>query len=131
MRALFWASMGVWSYMIGSAYLPLIEGRLFPVVVGVQITQTEAAGPISTRIWGEFEKVRDCTFLGIEFYLGDIDRSARAQLMLEEGSKVRGNGFEDWGPWVVQLTESQLAENSYAIVRHRCHPFWETVTRFY
>lgn len=108
-----------------------VEGWLFPVTTLGVITQTQPIGETSTRIWGHAERLRQCSFEQLIWYLGDRTHHARADLVFEEGTKVRGDGFFDFGPWVVQLTSDQLKDRSFAVVYHRCHPFWLTVTRFY
>lgn len=131
MRTLFFAAMLTGGYILAQTYGPSIEGAAFPVVDTVQISRTEPVEENSTRIWGSFNRLRDCDFVTVDFFLGNTTRSARAALEFEEGSKVRGDGYADFGPWVVQLTEKQLEGNSYAVATHRCHPFWETLTQFY
>ena len=131
MRSVFFAAMFTGLYILASTYGGRIEGRLFPVVVDVTIDRTEAVDSISSRLWGRFRKVRECNFVEIEFFLGSPNKSAAVSVTLEEGSKLRGNGIEEWGPWVVQLTGAQLQGIFYAVVTHDCHPFWKTKTIFY
>lgn len=108
-----------------------VEGYLFPVVMPGIIERFEPVGETSTRIWGRSARLRDCSFDQLVWFLGDDDHSARADLVFEEGTKVRGDGTFSFGPWVVQLTPEQLQDRSYAVVYHRCHIFWLTETRFY
>ena len=118
-------------YVYVQTFAGTIEGRYSPVVVGVSINRVEPVGDTKSRIWGEFQKVRNCEFVGLEFYLGTPANSARVDLDIEEASKQRGEGFEDFGPWLVQLDPEQLSGRAFAIVRHKCHPFWITETGFY
>lgn len=108
-----------------------VEGFLFPVATMAQIEEYERVGETWTRIWGQSDRLRHCSFDHLVWYLGNVGEDARADLIFEEGTKVRGGGRFSFGPWIVQLTPSQLFERSYAIVYHRCHPFWLTETRFY
>lgn len=108
-----------------------IEGRLFPVVDGTTIAISEPVGETRTRIWGEFDKLRDCQYEGLEFRLGTPGSSIHVDFTFEEGAKHRAPGRETFGPWLVHLTEDQLTNRAFSIVYHRCHPFWLTETRFY
>ncbi len=108
-----------------------IEGYFFPVAHLGVIEAHEAVGETWTRIWGRSHRLRHCSFDHLSWFLGREGEDSRADLVFEEGTKVRGGGRFDFGPWRVQLTPAQLFERSYAIVYHRCHPFWLTETRFY
>ncbi|WP_373636637.1 hypothetical protein [Yoonia sp. BS5-3] len=108
-----------------------IEGYFFPVTeIGV-IETHEAVGETWTRIWGRSRRLRHCSFDHLSWYLGRGAENSRADLIFEEGTKLRGDGHFGFGPWLVQLTPAQLFERSYAVVYHRCHPLWLTETRFY
>lgn len=108
-----------------------VEGYLFPVTTLGVITKYEPMGETWTRVWGHSERLRQCSFEHLSWYLAHNGHNARADVMFEEGTKVRDGGEFDFGPWVVQLTPSQLFTRSYSIVYHRCHPFWLTETRFF
>lgn len=131
MKSLFIVAMTFGVVSLGSAYGGKVEGKVFPVVGSAQFLQMRPANAASTRFWGEFERYRHCSFERLEWYLGDDKAASRADLVFEEGAKIRGTGQEEFGPWVVQLTPDQLANRSYAVVYHRCHAFWLTETRFY
>ncbi|MFG5382204.1 MULTISPECIES: hypothetical protein [unclassified Yoonia] len=108
-----------------------IEGYFFPVATPGVIIRYEAVGETSTRIWGDSARLRHCSFDHLVWYLGDEADNARADLVFEEGTKVRPGGRFSFGPWLVQLTPEQLLGRSYAVVYHRCHALWLTETRFY
>jgi hypothetical protein len=122
-------------FMLAAFYLtPLagrVEGQLFPVATDVRITATERTGTTWTRFWGGFDKVRDCDFVRIDWALQIGENYAVADFRFDEGPKIRYEGGEDFGPWAVQLSTEQLQERGYAVVFHRCHPFWLTETLFY
>jgi len=131
MRTLFFgASFGA-AFILAQTFGGAIEGNLMPVVTDVEITRAEQISATETRIWGRFNRARDCPFVSIDFYLGNKQRSSKALLRFEEPSKVRDAGITEFGPWVVQLTLEQLEENSYSVASHQCHPFWETETDFH
>lgn len=131
MKSLFFASAAVGVYIMLDLVGGQIEGRIMPVVSEVEISRTEPINESETRFWGSFKKLRNCRFEDMAFYLGAPGESARADFRFEEGGKVRSNGYEYFGPWVVQLTQRQLASGSYSIATHRCNPLWLTETRFH
>lgn len=118
-------------FVLLDTFAPVYEGKIFPVVDRMTITKQEPVGETQTRIWGTFNKLRDCDFKAISFWLGNEEIASLASLIFEEKSKTRTAGLEDFGPWLVQLDEYQLANNSFSTVTHECHPFWNTKTRFY
>lgn len=110
-----------------------IEGRFAPVVTEVEITETERAPHGYTRIWGEMKIERpSCDFRGVEWDLVGLNRNVLAHLIFEEGAKEREGGWQDFGPWLVQLTEEQLFESSQATAFHKCPwRWWRTESRFF
>lgn len=108
-----------------------IEGYLFPVVTIGAIVEYESVGETWTRIWGEAVRLRQCSFDHLVWYLDHQGEEAPADVISEEGTKVRGLGAFDFGPWLIQLTPSQLFERSHAIIYHRCHRLWLTESPFY
>ena len=131
MKAAFFFFIGAALWAMVATFGGRVEGYFFPVTSQVSIIQTEVINPVQTRFWGELKRERQCAFESLEWRLGELGSSSRADLVFEEGAKVRGSGLEEFGPWVVQLTPDQLLNRSFAVVRHRCHPFWITVTIFY
>lgn len=108
-----------------------ICGAYFPVTKDVKITRVEPVGDTRSRIWGEMTIIRDCDFIGVDFFLGSLNNSARVDLDIEERAKKRGLGVHSFGPWVVQLDAEQLNGRAFAIATHDCNPFWQTETVFY
>ena len=129
-KALF-ATFGLMVIFCVNAVGGQIEGRLWPVTTPGTLTHVVPVGETRSRIWGASERLRECAFDHIVWYWGIPFKHARADLILEEATKVRGDGAFTFGPWLVQLTPTQLTERSYAIVYHRCHLFWLTETRFF
>ena len=117
--------------MFANAVGGRFEGYLFPVVTMAEIMRHEAVGETSSRIWGHSARLRDCSFDHLVWFLGAATDNARADLVFEEGTKVREDGAFSFGPWLVQLTPEQLTGRSFAVVYHRCHRLWLTETRFY
>ncbi|WP_424967346.1 hypothetical protein [Dinoroseobacter sp. S375] len=107
-----------------------VEGRLFPVVKRAQITSVDALGETRSVIYGTSSRLRSCAFRRVDFFLGTPEANARVDLDMRETSKVRPGGEFDFGPWLVQLTPDQFPR-AFAVVKHRCHPFWLTESLFY
>ncbi len=104
-----------------------VEGYLAPVANRTTFTSIEPVGETYTRLSGQSLKRRGCDFEGVKFRTA---LGTGAAVIFEEGTKDRGAGHFDFGPWVVQLTPLQL-ETAEVTVSHRCHPFWLTETRWY
>lgn len=113
--------------VFGSAVGGQVEGYFFPVAGETSFDEVKPKGLTHVRITGHSVKLRDCAFSGIEFRteIGTV-----AAITFEEGTRDRGEGVFDFGPWIVQLTPEQL-DMSNVVVFHRCHPLWATETRWY
>jgi hypothetical protein len=114
-----------------SLYAGKIEGALFPVVVDTKIESANRISSLNTRVYGSAKKLRECSFVRIDWFLGTPDLGTYVPVTFEEQSKVRpAEGFQ-FGPWVLRMSPEEVKDFSYAIVYHRCHPLWLTETRFY
>ncbi|WP_425090484.1 hypothetical protein [Tropicimonas sp. S265A] len=109
----------------------VVEGYLKPVVTPANLTRIEPAESRWSLIWSNSERLRDCSFEGIEWRIGEPGASSLIDLVFLERSKVRPSGVFDFGPWKLHATREQIEERSFAIVRHRCHFLWLTKTTFY
>ena len=117
-------------------YLPdavgRLEGRLFPVVTGMQIKATER-NAISAHVSGSFEIARPgCEFQRIEWKLVGQLRSTTVDVSFLKGNVVRKGGHNTFGPWLVAMSKHELERASVAAVFHQCpaRP-WLTQTHFY
>lgn len=111
---------------------PKIESVIFPIVRNVQVQKFEFIDKSHTQILGSAEKLRECTFLKLEWYYGKPD-SAHVLVPVKflEGNKIREGGLFDFGPWEISLGVDQIKNQTFAIVYHRCHPFWVSETKFF
>ena len=100
-----------------------IEGKIWPAASPAVIERIERAGEFRVRIWGHSSRLRNCSFEGLEWRVGSASHNAGVAVEFEESSKARPEGGFSFGPWVLHLTETQLTDNSFAVVLHRCHPF--------
>lgn len=116
---------------VGTIYGGKIEGRIFPVVGGTNITRMEIVDATSTRIWGGAVKLRNCSFQRIDWHFGTTSANAFVDVLIEEKTKLRADGTFGFGPWIIRLTPDEVQYRSFATVYHKCHSFWLTETRFY
>lgn len=107
-----------------------VEGALWPVIVGTDITKTHEAGD-ETLFYGRATQVRSCGFDRMEWFLDDGHNFSRVDVTMLETGKIRRPGGFAFGPWSVRLSRADLRQRTYAIVYHRCHPLWLTATKFY
>ena len=114
-----------------SLYAGKVEGALFPVVVDTKITSADRISSLNTRVTGSATKLRECSFVRIEWFLGTPKLSAYIPVVFEERSKVRTAEAFQFGPWILRMSPEEVRDFSYAIVYHKCHPLWLTETRFY
>jgi hypothetical protein len=104
-----------------------VESKHFPVVTEFKILEAVVT-PESTTITGSMIKLRKyCTFIELNAYSGatylNIEYKDRS-VTKPDTATSRAEGFQYWGPWV--LTPS--ADKIRIQARHRCHPFWDTVS---
>ena len=138
-RQLTWfLSMPILGLLILLGFVPLMwpifaryEGIWFPVVdnVNVEVISENTDG---LDVDVDFDKLRQCEFIGISWYdtFGD-----RLQILFEINGEenlpytrpVRDG--QNAGPW--RLIDIDNLDGSVAITSHRCHPLWITYTRFY
>lgn len=128
----YWVLFGMLTWPLMVTYGPRLEGTLRPVVVSTHLTRVLPDEDNWSVIYGDSRKVRDCTFIGMEWYYGK-PRADHVLVPLEilEPSRIRNNGEFGFGPWRINLSSDLVREKSFAIVRHRCHPFWVTETHFW
>jgi hypothetical protein len=104
-----------------------IESKHFPVVTDFKILEAVST-PESTTITGSMIKLRKyCTFIELNAYSGatylNIEYKDRS-VTKPDTVTSRAEGFQYWGPWVLTPSANKVRIQA----RHRCHPFWDTVT---
>lgn len=131
-RVILWMMMSLILLHTFGPALGRIEGNVWPVVQHTKITKVTDDG-LTSVFEGTTEKIRDCDFVSIRWFVGKFDGAARsdAQLLILERDKLRPSTAFDFGPWAVRLDETELRGNSFAEVQHHCHALFPTVTRFY
>jgi hypothetical protein len=115
-----------------SAFVPMLEARLFPVVGPLTITAVTRTPDGRTAVMAHFMKYRACpavsrSWLALDPKLGwrRVHYNYRGDKML--ASKPPGQSSYD-EPVVLSLAWD--ARQVYALekVIHRCHPFWDIPT---
>jgi hypothetical protein len=111
------------------------EGQWLPVVTNVETVALDyVAEGILVDV--EFDKVRQCEFIGISWY--DSFRERVPIVFNPEPERPETTDLprsrpvmEDQraGPWL--LLGIDTLDGSIAIVSHRCHPYWITYSMFY
>lgn len=131
-----WRGLILWSWaaVISTAFLhgPLgrIEGLLFPVWDGLTIHNLRPEPGGWTLFDGRVEKRRACNPVRVEWSVGAGDGGPTAPAAFDaRGPAVAYPlGEISFYGWAARLTPDQLREGSYAVVYHRCHPGWLTIT---
>lgn len=116
---------------------PILERMFYPVVGRLTITDTEAVTPDQTRIWVQFEKLRECAPLEVYWYLGtragSFERvNFRVERPLDKNKYAnRPLGVQRSGPWLVNIPIGDIAMNAFSEAHHSCNPLWITKSKFY
>lgn len=131
-RVITWAFMALILMQTFGPVFGRIEGTIWPVVKGTAITDVNDDG-VTSVFFGVSEKVRECHFERIEWFIGNPERGLRSpvQVIFLERDKLRPAAPFEFGPWGVRIDEETLRRGSFAEVYHDCHALFPTVTRFY
>jgi hypothetical protein len=114
-----------------------IEQNLYPVATPVELIKVEEIDDENTLIWVKFDKLRGCEYLGLSWFEGSLETGAtRVRLSFgkpdsDQSDTTRPEGVQIAGPWKLGMSKDALLNNSYAMLSHRCHPFWISKTQFY
>lgn len=108
-----------------------LEGRLKPVVRDVELLSAGQTSDAYVTHW-KFFKDNECDFIDLTFYEGK--RDGVFSLIVSDISPGREDtsrppGENLAGPWYHYTLTPPT--NWFADVRHRCHPFWITRTKFW
>lgn len=119
---------------------PAVERAKLPVVGKLQVLSATEVEPGITEIQARFVKRRDCEYVSVAWFVGHPNeefRQVRVQTIVETeqlqeiNSPTRPVGTNVAGPWRIAMSLADFENNSFAILTHRCHPFWLTTTNFY
>ena len=113
----------------------VIEGRIHPVMGPLEIHSPQPFPPpdYRTKWQGSAEKLRDCRFVRLEWFLGPRgDNRVMIPVEFTDKPEVRGQGILTWAGIVTGLEADRVRSNSHADVIHKCpNRPWETRTPFY
>ncbi|MCW4115662.1 hypothetical protein NPA31_011875 [Aurantimonas sp. MSK8Z-1] len=115
---------------------PMVEARWFPVLGKLRIVQVDALSPRTSVVMTEFDKLRDCEYLGIAWYYNEASAFERVSMVPirdpdDTSAPNRPTGAQRAGPWRIAMSAEAVRGKSFVQAFHRCHPFWTTVTNFY
>jgi len=137
------------TFITASIWGPETEGRWNPPVTKLEIShaveevvKTSCSNceqdifKTTTLVWGHFTKTRNCEYKGVGWFLTEPD-GGKTRLRVdntEEGNVTPANypkGEFNAGPWRIYASERDIRRRGVAILTHRCHPFYHTLTQWY
>lgn len=113
---------------------PRAETRLYPVVTEVTVLSATDAGNGWTRLEVEADKLRDCDWRGIVWFMGQRGgRSAPVRAYFSDPPQIRHIGRLHWSGLMVELPRETVLRNSYGDVLHECRGpmLGQTRSRFF
>jgi hypothetical protein len=134
LRAALATATAITLFLLANLVGPWVESHWFPVYQNWRIVRVERLGEEASRIWVEFDKVRDCAFLTVSWYRGDpVGGYRRVQLDFnvepgDDRDPTRPLGRQLEGPWTVSVPADRLYTESAAEAHHRCHLMWQSDT---
>ncbi|MBU2961972.1 hypothetical protein KO516_14370 [Citreicella sp. C3M06] len=101
---------------------PGVETRIWPVVTPAAIVATEDLGGGWSRVELEAEKLRDCDWRSVEWFLGARGANGPSvQAYFADPPQIRERGVLRWKDLRVRLPEHLLLTGSYGDVLHQCY----------
>lgn len=129
-----WPMFVVLIYLLTYPYLmtilPTLEGRLFPVITEVKITEVNAVIPNWVSISGTGNKVRACTWRSTETYIERHGVSVYVPSKSVGPRRVNAGGPFVFGSIELQTDISNF-EDLVIYTYHDCHPIYLTKTMIY
>jgi hypothetical protein len=117
---------------------PAIETRFFPVVGKLSIlSHTTDPETGATTIMAAFTKLRSCEYVGISWtHVLPDGKQERVPIVLgrregDTSSPNRPVGSTSAGPWTLPLSWDEIQDHSFALLYHKCAPFWTSTTQFF
>jgi hypothetical protein len=129
--------LGGWIFVyLTMTFGQYVETKFFPVINNVIINNSLVEDGKKIKVELEFDKVRNCKYFGIRWFLGHPNRffePTHVELLDDyAGNKTRLIGAQQSGPWIVTLKDSKHKwewEYHFGTVTHDCgSPWGKTVT---
>lgn len=101
--------------------VPRAETRLYPVVTEVTVLSATDAGDGWTRLEVEADKLRDCDWRGIVWFMGQRGgRSTPVRAYFSDPPQIRHVRRLHWSGLMVELPRDVVLRHSYGDVLHEC-----------
>lgn len=101
---------------------PGLETRVWPVITEIDILSAEDAGGGWTKMEVEADKLRDCDWRAIEWFVGQRGhRNAQVQANFLDAPEVRSIGRLHWDGLMIRLPLDVILTNSFGNVYHECY----------
>jgi len=117
---------------------PWLETRFYPPVGKITITSMADNGDGTTTLYVEFDKFRDCEYIGMAWFRGTYGTEFQRVSMSVVPLAVNGTsiptrpiGHHRAGPWIIGVPIDEIMNNSSAQIFHRCNPLWMTTSEFH
>lgn len=128
--ALLWVFIGAFASF--PEELGNFEGRLMPVVRDLRIVEISDTPDGPTVIRAEAHKARRCAFRQVSWGLvGKDGLETAVGVVNSEIQRLNDVGPIRTGPWHIYAPRAEILARGYAVMIHRCHPFFLTRTPVY
>lgn len=106
-----------------TAIEPVLISRLGPAVSTTTVHSVLPDGAFAATARGRATKYRDCTFVSVNWYLGDETTGTKVRVDFLEPSRDRDEGQFDWGPWRIHMLPTDIPRST-AYTLHQCPVWW-------
>ena len=113
---------------IWGTFMPNVEGKLMPVTSTWQITPTATQPDEGLSFMMTFKKHRACEIIDYSWISNTTNVRANVEVKQEYTVATLPTGEHVTGPWVADIDR---LEDYHAVVIHRCHFLWLTVSNVY
>ena len=120
--------VGPWIYFEAA---PRVHGMIAPVVTPIEIHKIASTADGGSVIEAEAEKLRDCSYRGVEWFLGPPGANVPVVAAFTDPPQVRRPGFLYWEGLSVGIPPAQVTGLSRGYVLHECGYPWLVRSLFY
>ena len=113
-------SIGVLFVALVPLTVTTFEPRVAPIITPLKIESITAVDG-GSKIVGSAERLRDCSFVELHWYIGrNGEQSAAAEIKFLDRPQVRSLGETHWNGIIVDLSPEEVISNSHAVVEYQC-----------